>query len=1269
MNKAFSRLQKGAKYVFVWAKTDMRDFVISPLHPVKRHRLLYGWRWGWVLYSVFIAIIVVGVIYGASKFIIKLDPADLLEQNNEGCQGHCSDKGNDQSLLWAIISQFADPGNIPMSKNRGATIAFICAASGIVCLSGLLLSSLVSFIASRGDDWRKGFIHYNRPLGKRFCFNDYVVIIGVNEQTAAIVKASLHRGIKYVLIQSNRDIERVRMKMNLLLDNADTKRVVFYQGERTSEEDIADLRLQDANEVYILGEDMQNMSEQDHDAYNITCLEHIAKYFQKHPRQKTAWWGLKKRTSERLKCHVNFEYQSTFMAFKFTHLYRSLNEKIEFVPFNVHEIWAKKILVDNYAIVLMGKHSEKKVLRYLPLEAYWEKDGETGAKTLKYIDEDSDRTVHLVVIGMNQMGVALAMQTALLVHLPNFHKDESRRTTITFIDDNAVKEGEYLRGRFDALFSLCAYRTMICGKDDLATTPWTDPMAGGRYAHFKSNFMDLQWEFIEGNVASPEIRDYMSSLAADTQHRTTTIAVCFNNPQQSMATALYLPETVLRRALQILVYQKNSLEMVNKVATGEREWKRYEKLRPFGMMENCYKGDLFENTLAKLAIKVYKDKTLNFSDVDNLIDHVNRLWSEEGIVVKLANINLVDSFPMKLRSIGLMEDSSLSEINKTLGNQEKVANLAKAEHSRWLTERLTMGYRPLEEEELAYFLSEDHGDDAKRAMKEYFKSKNRAHLDICSYELLAKVDNTLLNDQLIIKYLITQRFYKVEREILCRLAFRGNSDSAIKNSRTTITWDFIKDMVEIPEGKQKLNKIKMWMGAYPVTQFLWSQIMGGNPSKNPRGNDYPVENVSKYEVDDFILILNDITGLKFHLPEKDEWRYAAMGGVNTFDRSSIGNMAWNSTNSNGHTHEVKKKKSNKFKLYDMLGNVWEWTRTKHGPNYFFCGGSWRFSERECDLLDEKQTWCSSWTPEFKSADLGFRLILRHEFKKNESGVNQEWIPEKKKVLNEIVKNMRMIAEGSFYMGTNESVTLEGTNEEILNERPEHLLKMSGFYLSDAPVTQRQWVAFMGKKENPSGHKGYSLPVENVSYINVMKFIQVLNDYCRKAFGISSDCFDLPTEAQWEFAARGGGERGHETLPYSGGDSLDELAWHVGITKCTHPVRGKKSNDAGLYDMCGNVWEWCKDWYKADYYDEFSQDFCLQHKMSYPQQDPQGPTSGSTRVLRGGSWRFTVCECRVTRRRYWTEDYEADDVGFRLLLRPEGYELLSKALKIAHSQVG
>jgi formylglycine-generating enzyme required for sulfatase activity len=799
-------------------------------------------------------------------------------------------------------------------------------------------------------------------------------------------------------------------------------------------------------------------------------------------------------------------------------------------------------------------------------------------------------------------------------------------------------------------------------------------------------------------VASGSVQEFLVKVAGD-RNRVCTIAVCQDEPQKSIATALYLPEMVLKRVHQVLVYQRNNFDLINKVATGEKEWKRYDKLKPFGMITDCYKGDMFDSILPKLVLSLYKDKNHKikiFSNVkmDYFIDYINRIWSEEGIVNKLSNINVTDCFKSKLRSVGLTPFSSKTEIEKVLKDETMMACLEAAEHYRWLTERLTMGYRPLDKDEIDFFMnpiSETASDDDRRkaakerkAKKEYYKSKSRAHLDICSFDMLDKVDPGVKgNDARIIRNLIDQTFYTVESRIISRLALREEKDNVEKSENLQIAALFLRDMVKLPPKvmKQKDESSTdippLWVGKYPVTQRLWKRIMGreNNPSIGV-GKDldeHPVNNVSKEDVEDFILILNDITGLRFSLPSKSEWKYAALGTwrVQQFSKQTkISEHAWflqgtskldypsqgaKRTDGGEQTHPVGLKAPNKYGLHDMLGNVWEWTQTKHGASTFvFCGGSWRYSAKECDLSDPNEPWCNYWTPEHKSDDLGFRLVLHHSFTMN-FGPKQEEMIETKKMISNIIQHLVQVPSGEFFMGTNDAGVLDGVMKKdgtptntyiptLSDERPAHMVKMSDFLISDIPVTQRHYSAFMD--ENPSEQKGDDLPVENVSYRDAVVFIKQLNEYCCGTLLNSADVpengiiVSLPTQAQWEYAGREAKSSQLSYTIYSGSNNPDVVAWHYGNTKNIHPVGMKSPNALNIYDMCGNVWEWCSDWYQADYYSTCCEEGVL--------VDPKGPDSGVTRVLRGGSWRFTAGECRLTRMAHWTEDYKASDVGFRLV---------------------
>jgi len=194
------------------------------------------------------------------------------------------------------------------------------------------------------------------------------------------------------------------------------------------------------------------------------------------------------------------------------------------------------------------------------------------------------------------------------------------------------------------------------------------------------------------------------------------------------------------------------------------------------------------------------------------------------------------------------------------------------------------------------------------------------------------------------------------------------------------------------------------------------------------------------------------------------------------------------------------------------------------------------------------------------------------------------------------------------------------------ELPTREVKLSSFKIAKYPVTQKQWKIVM--RTNPSYYQGSDdLPVEYVSWNDVQTFITKLN-------ALTGKNYRLPTEAEWEYAARGGNKsKGYK---YSGSDDIDAVAWYrENSDRKTHPVGTKAPNELGIYDMSGNVWEWCSDWYGV--YGNASQ------------TNPPGPAMGSARMLRGGSWYSSMWACRVAFRQYSLPENRFSNYGFRLVL--------------------
>ena len=227
-------------------------------------------------------------------------------------------------------------------------------------------------------------------------------------------------------------------------------------------------------------------------------------------------------------------------------------------------------------------------------------------------------------------------------------------------------------------------------------------------------------------------------------------------------------------------------------------------------------------------------------------------------------------------------------------------------------------------------------------------------------------------------------------------------------------------------------------------------------------------------------------------------------------------------------------------------------------------------------------------------------------------------------VNGVSFNMVYVDGGTFTMGATD---VQGEPVAYADERPTHSVNLSSYYIGQTEVTQALWQAVMDG--NPSEYEGDDLPVANVSWDDCQEFIRKLNQ-------LTGHTFRLPTEAEWEYAARGGSKS--QNYKYSGSNTIVDVAWYDGIF-CRQPqaVGTKAPNELLLYDMSGNVNEWCLDWFG-----EYS---------SSAQTNPTGPISGSRRVYRGGSYNSDAWQCRVSYRSSFETVFGRNDIGFRLVLEP------------------
>lgn len=266
-------------------------------------------------------------------------------------------------------------------------------------------------------------------------------------------------------------------------------------------------------------------------------------------------------------------------------------------------------------------------------------------------------------------------------------------------------------------------------------------------------------------------------------------------------------------------------------------------------------------------------------------------------------------------------------------------------------------------------------------------------------------------------------------------------------------------------------------------------------------------------------------------------------------------------------------------------------------------------------------------PYFGEGDYLFTPSEELKYLENHNGILINWndggVTEEQQVaIREIVDNLVAVEGGTFQMGSNDELASN-------DEHPVHAVTLSNYRIAKFTVTRKQWRAIMRDWLQWNGNYGTGddLPATNLDMDDVQRFLETVNR-------LATLNLRLPTEAEWEYAARGG-KKSHGTS-YSGSDNADAVAWHQGNgCNVLHPVGSLQPNELGLYDMSGNVWEWCSDWYGT-----YSAD---------AQTNPQGPNYGDRRVVRGGSFSYEAPYSRVSQRKSTFPYTQSFALGFRVVM--------------------
>lgn len=694
------------------------------------------------------------VSYSYVKSVDKL-PKDIVDKPSE-----------EPSLFWSVYYHYIDPGNQHIAVTEsGRKWAAVMAILGYLLLNGLLVAVLIGWFDRRREKWENGMVRYDCMFEKK----EHYVVIGGNDMVSGIVKQLLSKELSYIVILTSKNVEMFRRKLFSELTEEQQEYVVFYYGNRTSKTDIEDLKLDKAKEIYVVGESIVDDG-QNHDAFNMDCLRLIT--------DELSGAGEKKNV------YVIFENQITFSSFQFSDISEDDKKKINYIPLNYYEMWAQRI----FAFADPEHYMDDKEDAYLPLDTIRMIDETTKEEKFSYISKNDQHYVHLVIIGMTKMGVAMAIEAARVAHYPNALTSKGPRTRITFIDVDADRESGYFMNRYSDMFALARWRyaeadkfnqriKTEAGKDlysdfseDDAT--WHDPLHSENttspYKDMKLGvdgtkegdefFIDLEWEFIKGDMSSFAVQQYLRECSDKEKHpnKILTVAVCLDEPHQAIAAGLYMPDVVYENALQILVYQRFSDGIFKYISesVSNKGNIRYGKVKSFGLLQDTFSMMCTDDYMAKLINYIYsytnyeegdnkklydKDNDKFLRDIaDKVVEkQIEECWNntiskfdkgKSGCARRWSSIYNANSIRTKLRSAGWDKISQWDE-----GNKDIIIPMSMTEHNRWNVEQLLMHYSLVSKSEFEEF------ERGCRVRKNELKQRMR-HIDICSYSRLDDLD-------------------------------------------------------------------------------------------------------------------------------------------------------------------------------------------------------------------------------------------------------------------------------------------------------------------------------------------------------------------------------------------------------------------------------------------------------------------------------------------------------------------------------------------------
>ena len=575
---------------------------------------------------------------------------------------------------------------------------------GAFIFNGAIIGIITNSIERRVANHKEGRIHYLK--------SGHYIIMGYDDMAPSFISQIFGRDKDaYILILTARDTIGVRERLMKSFSEQRMKHIIINYGHRTSIEYYKDIRLESAEEVFVVG----NHSNAAHDAINVECVDSISRYL-KDKEQKPA----------RITCV--FKDLDTYAAFKTSEIFKEIkNLKIDFLPYNFYTGWAKQVFVKRFYRDFDNPGQEY----HYPL-VY-----ENGIKP------GDDKYVHLVFVGTTNFAVAFAMEAANVLHFPNANK---RKTRITFIDVKVDKEKDEFITRNRHFFEVQPYYFY-----DLTNEEDEKKEKQGlrdEYVIFTDKdrgFLDVEFEFIKGNVFSKKVQDEISKWASEhnDEKQSQSIFLALADQRENFVMGMNMPDEVYANEVPVFIRQNRSDNFVTNlrnedtkkesqkftysvVKDGEVKSKerdaRYAHIYPFGMNETAFSADDHSLKRAKLINYLYSTanyETYKFQGIlvldaipeAKIWEEANAMWQDLSVALKWSNLYNSYTMRTKQRTLRAMRGLGIDDECRdydTLSDYE-VEQLAIVEHNRWNVEKLLMGYRKPKRDEDKYVYPEFAG--------------------------------------------------------------------------------------------------------------------------------------------------------------------------------------------------------------------------------------------------------------------------------------------------------------------------------------------------------------------------------------------------------------------------------------------------------------------------------------------------------------------------------------------------------------------------------